>query len=143
LSSILENSRAIVRDVYSFILKPAAAPNAPDDAAVMAVSDDLRRRLDILFAFIRQSVRECACVSVCFRVPALGSCVYMCESTVGMRVPKQYGLMGRDSHVHTCTIYTPTLTAVLGFDPDSEFRNVPFTNSTFYMVSGGGRGMPL
>ena len=34
-------------------------PNAPDDEAVLAISDDLRRRLDILFAFIRQSVREC------------------------------------------------------------------------------------
>lgn len=62
LSSVLENSRAIIRDVYSFVLKPAAAapvPNAPDDAAVAAISDDLRRRLDVLFAFIRQSVREC------------------------------------------------------------------------------------
>lgn len=62
LSSILDNSRAIIRDVYSFLLRPQAAatgPNVPDDEAVVAISDDLRRRLDILFAFIRQSVREC------------------------------------------------------------------------------------
>lgn len=62
LSSILDNSRAIIRDVYSFLLRPESAatvPNAPDDEAVLAISDDLRRRLDILFAFIRQSVREC------------------------------------------------------------------------------------
>lgn len=58
---MLENSRAIIRDVYSFVLKPpaAAVADAPDDAAVVAISDDVRRRLDVLFAFIRQTVREC------------------------------------------------------------------------------------
>ncbi|GAB5034670.1 Hypothetical protein NocV09_02001190 [Nannochloropsis oceanica] len=66
LSTILENSRSIIRDVYSFILKTPSPPSfppspplsAPDDAAVEVVSDDIRRRLNVLFAFVRQSVRE-------------------------------------------------------------------------------------
>ncbi|EKU20316.1 membrane protein, partial [Nannochloropsis gaditana CCMP526] len=67
LSIILENSRSILRDVYSFLLKAPAFPSptsscsslpVPDDAAVLVISSDLRRRLNILFAFIRQSVRE-------------------------------------------------------------------------------------
>ena len=56
LSTIMENSRAIIRDVYSFILKPGG-PEI-DSIIVQNISDDLRRRLDILFAFVRQSVRE-------------------------------------------------------------------------------------
>lgn len=64
LTTILENSRALVRDVYSFTLKDHTQTDththskAPDDDAVLVISADIRRRLDILFVFIRQSVRE-------------------------------------------------------------------------------------
>lgn len=46
----------IYRDVYSFILK--SGQQDIDPALVQNISDDIRRRLDILFAFVRQSVRE-------------------------------------------------------------------------------------
>lgn len=78
---------------------------------MVAISDDLRRRLDVLFAFVRQSVRECTWVSVC-----------VCSSIT----------TGRS--IRVADIWTLScLTAILGFDPDSELRNVPFTNQTYYL----------
>lgn len=55
LSRIMESSRSITRDIYSFLLKP---DQEDQEGEVALICEDVRRKLNVLFAFIRQSVRE-------------------------------------------------------------------------------------